>query len=75
MNDAPGMRGDDSPHPPATALVPELFAQAELGPKIMKSCPCEDRCPLRDVRRCMTAIYGGTHCVLSTEPAWGSARG
>jgi 2,4-dienoyl-CoA reductase-like NADH-dependent reductase (Old Yellow Enzyme family) len=23
--------------------------------------------------KCMTAIYGGTHCVLSTEPAWGSA--
>ncbi|WP_141582215.1 NADH:flavin oxidoreductase [Actinomadura sp. WMMA1423] len=23
--------------------------------------------------KCMTAIYGGTHCVLSTEPAWGAA--
>ena len=24
--------------------------------------------------KCMPAIYSGTHCVLSTEPAWGSAR-
>ncbi|MFA1548234.1 hypothetical protein [Actinomadura chokoriensis] len=38
---------------------PDVSAPAKPGPVTL--------------RNRMTAILGGTHCVLPTEPAWGSA--
>ena len=52
------------------AMARALLREPDLIDRIKDDPATESLCI--HCNKCMTAIYGGTHCVLSTEPAWGS---
>ncbi|MGP4022388.1 NADH:flavin oxidoreductase [Actinomadura sp. 3N407] len=53
------------------AMARALLREPDLINRIKDEPATESLCI--HCNKCMTAIYGGTHCVLSAEPAWGSA--
>ncbi|MCP9967712.1 hypothetical protein LUX57_23330 [Actinomadura madurae] len=52
------------------AMARALLCELDLINRIRDDPATESLCI--HCNKCMTAIYGGTHRVLSTEPAWGS---